>query len=617
MCGFAGFVTTNNYDNVDIIKKMLAKIHHRGPNDDGFFLDEGNGLVLGHKRLSIQDLSPLGHQPMLSNDERYIIVFNGEIYNFKTLKSQLDYDFKGNSDTEVFLAMVVLWGLERALKESVGMFAFALWDKHKKTLTLARDRMGEKPLYYGVQNGDLLFASELSALKQHPSFENKIDRNALASFMRYSYVPTPYSIYEGIKKLAAGHYWQYKEGQGKLVQYWSVQQSYNNAEAISDEKIAKEKLSFLLNQSVAQQMISDVPTGAFLSGGIDSSLISAVMQQQSNSAIDTFTIGFENKNYNEAIHAKAVAKHLKTNHHELILTPQNCLDIVPKLANIYSEPFADSSQIPTFLVSQLAKENVTVALSGDGGDELFCGYNRYFQTEKVWRIVKFLPKKLIQKMLNLPTAAQWNLLSSVIGQKNLGDKIYKLTTMLEVNSFDDLYCNLTSQWQQPNNIVKGADEYFFKTPIKSVSEMMLADQQHYLMDDILTKVDRAGMAVSLETRVPLLDYRLVEFSYQIPLNLHHKNNQSKYLLRQMLYNFVPKELIERPKMGFGVPIEHWLRDELKDWAENLLQKEKLEQYFHSKPILEKWQEHLSKKRNWQYQLWNVLIFMSWLENQSG
>jgi asparagine synthase (glutamine-hydrolysing) len=617
MCGFAGFVTTKNHNNVDIIKHMLAKIHHRGPNDDGFFLDENNRLVLGHKRLSIQDLSPLGHQPMLSNDGRYIIVFNGEIYNFKTLKTQLNYDFKGSSDTEVFLAMIVLWGLERALKESVGMFAFALWDKHEKILTLARDRMGEKPLYYGIQNGDLLFASELSALKQHPSFENKIDKNALASFMRYSYVPTPYSIYQNIKKLAAGHYYQYKEGQEKLVQYWSVQQSYNNADVISDEKIAKEKLSFLLNQSVAQQMISDVPTGAFLSGGVDSSLISALMQQQSNTAIDTFTIGFENKNFNEATYAKAVAKHLKTNHHELILTAKSCLDIVPNLATIYSEPFADSSQIPTFLVSQMAKENVTVALSGDGADELFCGYNRYFQTEKVWQIIKFLPKKLIQKILNLPTVAQWNLLSSVLGQKNLGDKIYKLATMLEVNSLDNLYYNLTSQWQQPNNIVKGADEYVLQTQIKSVSEMMLVDQQHYLMDDILTKVDRAGMAVSLETRMPLLDYRLVEFSHQIPLNLHRKDNQSKYLLRQMLYDFVPKALIDRPKMGFGVPIEHWLRDELKDWAESLLQREKLEQYFHSKPILEKWQEHLSKKRNWQYQLWNVLMFMSWLENQSG
>ena len=343
MCGFAGFITTKSNDSEKIIKQMLQKIHHRGPNDDGFFLDESNGLCLGHKRLAIQDLSPLGHQPMFSNDKRYVIVFNGEIYNFHRLKQQLDYPFKGHSDTEVLLAMISLWGLDRALKESVGMFAFALWDKQTKTLTLARDRMGEKPLYYGFQKESLLFGSDLSALKQHPDFIDEIDKNSLASFMRYSYVPTPYSIYKGIKKLPAGHYYQYQEGQEKLIQYWSIEQSYQTQKAnpISDEKNAKKELSKLLKQSVGEQMIADVPTGAFLSGGIDSSLISALMQEQSSKKIDTFTIGFENKNYNEANHAKAVAKHLNTNHHELILTPQNCLDIVPKLSNIYSEPFAD------------------------------------------------------------------------------------------------------------------------------------------------------------------------------------------------------------------------------------------------------------------------------------
>lgn len=615
MCGFAGFITTKNNDSEKIIKQMLQKIHHRGPNDDGFFLDESNGLCLGHKRLSIQDLSPLGHQPMFSDNNRYVIVFNGEIYNFQKLTQQLNYSFKSHSDTEVLLAMISLWGLDKALKESVGMFAFALWDKQTKTLTLARDRMGEKPLYYGFQKDSLLFGSDLSALKQHPDFIGEIDKDALASFMRYSYVPTPHSIYKNIKKLPAGHYYQYQEGAEKLVEYWSIEESYRLGQQnlITDEKQAKQQLKDLLQQSVAEQKIADVPTGAFLSGGIDSSLISALMQQQSGKKIDTFTIGFENKNYNEANHAKAVAKHLNTNHHELILTPQNCLDIVPKLSNIYSEPFADSSQIPTFLVSQLAKKNVSVALSGDGADELFCGYNRYQFVPKVWHKIKKLSplqRRLLAKILNFIPAKT---VALVINQPNLTDKLFKLANVIDSNSYNDLYQNLTTQWQE--NIVKnGKSEHFSK--VNTVTQMMLSDQQHYLIDDILTKVDRAAMAVSLETRVPFLDYQIVEFSHQIPLSLHRKNNQSKYLLRQILYDFVPKNLIERPKMGFAVPIEHWLRNELRDWAEDLLQKQKLEQYFYSKPILEKWQQHLSGKRNWQYQLWNVLSFMSWMENQN-
>ncbi|SFV60112.1 Asparagine synthetase [glutamine-hydrolyzing] [hydrothermal vent metagenome] len=613
MCGFSGFITTKNITRDKIISNMLEKIHHRGPDENGVFFDDSIGLCFGHKRLAIQDLSSLGQQPMLSNNQRYVLVFNGEIYNFKTLKKQLNYSFKGNSDTEVLLAGFQEWGLEKTLNNIVGMFAFALWDKQQKTLILARDRMGEKPLYYGFQKESFLFGSDLASLKQHPDFINEIDRNALASFMRYSYVPTPQSIYKGIKKLPAGHYYQYKNGQEKIIKYWSIEDSYQKAQQspIIDDKEAKELLKKLLQQSVNEQMIADVPTGAFLSGGIDSSLITALMQQQSEKKIDTFTIGFDSPKYNESEFAKKIATHLNTNHHELILNATDCLNIVPKLSKIYSEPFADASQIPTFLVAKMAKKHITVALSGDGADELFCGYNRYYFVPKVWDKIKNLSAKQRNILKIIINKIPARFLSKFLDQSNLTDKLFKLANVINSNSYNHLYQNVISQYQ--DNIVKNSD-YINFNEVNSIEEMMLSDQQHYLADDILTKVDRASMAVSLETRAPFLDYRIVEFSHKIPLAIHSKNNQSKYLLREILYDFVPKNLIDRPKMGFSVPIEYWLRNELKDWADSLLQKNKLNEYFDADIILKKFSEHLSGKRNWQYQLWNVLMFMSWLDD---
>jgi asparagine synthase (glutamine-hydrolysing) len=651
VCGLVGFTKRKSISSVDVFSKILSKINHRGPDSHGLWQDNDSPIVLGHVRLSIVDLSPSGHQPMTSFDDRYVLLFNGEIYNHLSLRKQLSDEGKsinwhGHSDTETLLACFVVWGIEKTLRSSVGMFAIALWDRKEKILTLARDRLGEKPLYWGWSNDMLVFASELKAIKAHPDFKPEIDRNALTLLLRHSYIPAPYSIYSGIQKLMPGHFIEISFGGGltmsksaKSQAYWSV----NNVvkEGLSNPfsgspADAVDALQSQLQKSISDQMLSDVPLGAFLSGGIDSSSVVALMQEQSNRPIKTFTIGFDETGYNEAVHAKTVAEHLGTDHTELYVQPYDALAVIPKLPHMYCEPFADSSQIPTFLVSQLAKQHVTVALSGDGGDELFCGYNRYMAVQKVWQPLQKMPefaRVLAAGGLNSLSPASWDKLFERLKpilpkryQLSIpGEKARKLGEVLRLKDGADFYRQLTSHWADPDSIVINGIE-----PLTQITDrsswadtdslehfMMALDAKTYMSDDILTKVDRAAMACSLETRVPMLDHRVVELAWKMPLEYKIREGQGKWLLRQVLYRYVPKELIERPKMGFGIPLDSWLRGPLKDWAEALLDEQRLhnEGYFNPAPIRELWTEHLSGKKNWQYHLWNVLMFQAWLEQQ--
>lgn len=654
MCGLTGFIVPNNHYNADelgrTIKKMTDRLHHRGPDDSGIWNDVKNGIALGHRRLSIVDLSAHGHQPMSSACGRYVIAFNGEIYNYKNLKQELDslnnkYNWRGHSDTEVLLAAISLWGLEKSVKELNGMFAFALWDKKTQVLSLARDRIGEKPLYYGWQKNTFLFGSELKALKAFPDWQAEIDRNALALYMRHNYIPAPYSIYQNIYKLTAGSILSlplaniHKKNEAFTIKpYWSakdVVEENINTPFLGSDKQAIIELDFLLTDAVKLRMEADVPLGTFLSGGFDSSLVTALMQKQSKSPIKTFSIGFHEAAYNEAQHAKKIANHLGTEHTELYVSPQQAVDVIPDLPFLYDEPFADSSQIPTFLVAQLAKQHVTVSLSGDGGDELFCGYSRYFLAKDLWKKINIFPLKIryfISTCIQSVPIQYWNYLFktfSFLFKKfpiNSTDKLLKLTEILVAQDPEELYKGFVSHWKQPSLVVKNGIEYPSALTNKQnwiettdfTERMMHLDLISYLPDDILTKVDRATMGVGLESRIPLLDHRIVEFAWQLPHSMKNRNGQSKWLLRQVLYQYLPKEMMERPKMGFGVPINEWLKTSLRDWAEDLLDEKKLEEqgFFYPQPILEKWQEHLSGKRNWSYHLWDVLMFQAWLESQN-
>ncbi len=646
MCGIAGFIeskiTRNNESLQHIAQQMGKAIYHRGPDDYGEWSDAQHGVSLSHRRLSIIDLTKEGHQPMHSASERYVIVFNGEIYNFQEIKKDLNVHWHGHSDTEVILAAIEAYGLDKSLQLFNGMFAFALWDKKEKTLTLARDRVGEKPLYYGLQNDTFLFASELRALKKHPSWNGEINREALALLVQYNYIPAPHSIYEDICKLEPAHYLVYSLD-GKIQQkcYWDIKQvaqnGLENPLAIGTNDAVK-LLDEKLKRAVSLRMISDVPLGAFLSGGIDSSTVVSLMQSVSKTPVKTFSIGFNEAGYNEAHHAKLVAKHLGTEHTELYVNPSDALDIIPKLPTLYDEPFADSSQIPTFLVSQMAREHVTVALSGDGGDELFAGYNRYFWVENIWKKVGMLPtplRNISAKLITSIPVHLWdgllnNLLKLAPKQYRFahpGDKIHKTAGLIAEASPDDMYHYLVTMWKNPEDIVKT-----HKAPLNhnfagnlpsalsdaTITErMMYQDMIGYLPGDILTKVDRAAMGVSLESRIPLLDHELIEFSWQVPLSMKINEGKGKWLLREVLYQYVPKELIERPKAGFAIPIGTWLRGELRDWSEALLDEKRLEKegYFNPAPIRKCWEEHLSGKRNWQYHLWGVLMFQAWNEKQ--
>lgn len=653
MCGFTGFLSLqpllDKREALSILERMATPIISRGPNDAGYWYDAVGDAAIGlaHRRLSILDLSPAGHQPMACHTGRYVLAFNGEIYNHQDLRKELGGNilWRGHSDTETLLAGFVAWGVRATLERTIGMFAIALWDKKEQTLTLARDRLGEKPLYYGWQGqGDkanFLFGSELKALKAHPAFAADIDRNALALLMRHSYINAPHSIYQGIYKLPPGHFLKVslRQREPKLEQFWSlpavaeagVAQPFNGtAEQATDE------LETLLKSAVQQQMLADVPLGAFLSGGIDSSTIVALMQAQSSQPVKTFTIGFNEEGYNEAAHAKAVAGHLGTEHTELYVTPQQALDVIPKLPGLYCEPFSDSSQIPTFLVSQLARQKVTVALSGDAGDELFGGYNRYVLANKLWGKLSRVPvgvRRLAASGIDALSPSAWNrlvgpmqpLLPHSLRQANVGDKLHKGAAVMAARRIDDLYLGLVTHWepdglvlggQEPLSVLRGAP--LLLKGLDDVQRMMVLDAVTYLPGDILTKVDRAAMGVSLETRVPFLDHRVVEFAWRVPQAMKLQGGVGKWILRQVLYRHVPRELIERPKMGFGVPIDSWLREPLRDWAEDLLSESRLRQegFFNPVPIRKKWMEHLSGQHNWQHHLWDVLMFQAWLRGQA-
>ena len=587
---------------------------------------------------------------MASGRGRFVIAFNGEIYNHLLLRAELERSglapaWRGHADTETLLAGFDAWGIQATLERCIGMFAFAVWDKHTSTLTLGRDRLGEKPLYYGWQGQGpgavFLFGSELKALKAHPAFAAGIDRNALCLLMRHNYIPAPYSIYQGIAKLEPGCLLTVSLAQPEptMVRYWStaaVAVAGCAAPFAGSPGQAVDALEGLLKSAVQQQMMADVPLGAFLSGGIDSSTIVALMQAQSARPVKTFTIGFNEAGYNEAVHAKAVATHLGTDHTELYVTSKQALDVIPRLPSLYCEPFSDSSQIPTFLVSQLARLQVTVSLSGDAGDELFCGYSRYMMADKLWKKLSAFPPASRRWMATALTAlppARWNallgplqgMLPTHLRHANLGDKLHKGAGVLASGSVEELYLGLVTHWDDPASVVVGGTEpptlltgnLPQLTGLDEIQRMMALDALTYLPDDILVKVDRAAMGVSLEGRVPFLDHRVVEFAWSLPQSMKLRDGVGKWVLRQVLYRHVPQALIERPKMGFGVPIGDWLRGPLKDWAESLLDESRLRQegFFHPAPIRQKWAEHLSGRRNWQHHLWDVLMFQAWLEQQ--
>lgn len=654
MCGLTGYFGAETFFAVEdarsVLKRMADTIVSRGPDDFGCWHDDSAGVALAHRRLSILDLSPAGHQPMQSVCGRYILVFNGEIYNHQNLRAELEKSslvsrWRGHSDTETILAGLVAWGVRATVERCIGMFAFAIWDREERALTLGRDRLGEKPLYYGWQGSGgrscFLFGSELKALKVHPSFSAEVDRSAMCLLMRHNYIPAPYSIYKDIYKLPPGSLLtvSLSQREPKISKYWSLsdvavsgcRQGFSG----SPEQ-AVDELEGLLKSAIGQQMVADVPLGAFLSGGIDSSTVVALMQAQSGRPVKTFTIGFNEEGYNEAVHAKAVARHLGTDHTELYVTHQQALDVIPRLPTLYCEPFSDSSQIPTFLVSQLARQHVTVSLSGDAGDELFCGYNRYLLANQLWRKLSRFPvsaRRLAAYGLTAFSPSFWNallapfngVLPDSMRHANLGDKLHKGAAVLATKSVDALYLGLVSHWDDPSSLVIGGNEFptllTGNAPqlfgLDEIQRMMALDAITYLPDDILVKVDRAAMGVSLESRVPFLDHRVVEFAWCLPQSMKLRDGVGKWILRQVLYRHVPKALIERPKMGFGVPIDAWLRGPLKDWAEALLDESRLrrEGFFNPMQIRQKWAEHLSGRRNWQYHLWDILMFQAWLSEQ--
>lgn len=650
MCGFAGELRAGGGGLDDHqLRAFGDAIAHRGPDDAGLWRDDIQGIGLVHRRLAIVDLSPAGHQPMASVSGRFVLAYNGEIYNHMDLRRLIDLmggapAWRGHSDTETLLAGFDVWGVEETLKRSIGMFAFALWDRQEHTLTLARDRLGEKPLYFGWQGQSdhavFLFGSELKALRAHPSFKAPIDRDALALYLRHNYIPAPHSIYQGIRKLMPGTFLTVsrKQRDAEPRPYWSALDTAVSGVAHTRLSLSPQdavsELEGLLKSAVARQMMADVPLGAFLSGGIDSSTIVALMQAQSSRPVKTFTIGFHEAGYNEAEHAKAVAAYLGTEHTELYVTPQEAMAVIPRLPTIYDEPFADSSQIPTFLVSQLARQHVTVSLSGDAGDELFSGYTRYTATAGMWRKLTRLPLPLRRTAARSITAVSpdaWSAMARMLtGQRlgqRFGDKLHKGAGVLGCRSVDALYHGLVSHWNDPAQLVIGGREPpTLLTGLQPdlpglgpVERMMALDMVTYLPDDILTKVDRASMAVSLESRVPMLDHHVVEFAWRLPQSLKLRGGLGKWVLRQVLYRHVPKKLIDRPKMGFGVPIDVWLRGPLRDWAEALIDDSRLrrEGYFDPAPIRQKWVEHLGGSRNWAYHLWDVLMFQAWLETQTS
>jgi asparagine synthase (glutamine-hydrolysing) len=627
---------------------MAAALRHRGPDDEGLWHDAEAGIGLAFRRLAILDLSAEGHQPMLSASGRYVIAFNGEVYNFRALRAELESAgarFRGHSDTEVMLAAFEAWGLEAAVKRFVGMFAFALWDRTERKLHLVRDRIGIKPLYWGWSRGALLFGSELTALRRHPSFDARLDRSAVASFLRFNDVPAPHAIFEGFRKLEPGCLRTFDVaaetpgGEGRLVPYWTLLDVAREGLAhpfAGDEREAVDELERRLTESVALRMIADVPLGAFLSGGIDSSLVVALMQAQASGKVRTFTIGFEEKEYDESEWARRIAKHLGTEHTEQVVTAAEALAAVPRIASLFDEPFADSSQVPTLLVSQLARRNVTVALSGDGGDELFAGYKRYALFADLKTTLSRLPRGARRVLGRVLGAVPVDAANRLLGFADpwlrrygsggaAGDKIRKLAELLALPDDRALYLDLLAHWKNPELLIAGSRSRprladVAKCPTgfcDPIHPLMFDDTLAYLPDGILVKVDRTSMSVGLEARVPILDHRVVEFAWSLPLALKVRDGGTKWALRQVLYRHVPADMVDRPKMGFGLPIDVWLRGPLRAGADDLLSESRLrrEGLLDPPPILEKWREHTSGRRNWHYYLWDVLVLQAWREAQ--
>lgn len=639
MCGIVGYWTFGGGETADTMHGTAARmadvLRARGPDDEGTWVDAAAGIALGHRRLAVIDISASGHQPMASANGRLVISYNGELYNTAELRRELERGgsrFRGHSDTEVIVEACAAWGVEAAVKRLSGMFAFALWDIEQQALYLARDRVGIKPLYWGRQGGTLFFGSQLKAFAPHADWRPEIDRDAAATYVRFGYVPGPYAIFKGMAKLDPAHILRIDNtGASKLTRYWNIDEiaetGLQTPVKMSDNT-ATDELERLLRASVKRHMISDVPTGAFLSGGIDSSTVAALMQLESTQPIRTFSIGFTDDAYNEAIHARAVADHIGSDHTELYVTPQDAMDVIPDLPDWYDEPFADSSQIPTFLVSRLARRDVTVALSGDGGDELFAGYNRYLWGERLRRKLKWLPgpvRRGLSRSIGYVPPAMWDKLFAAVPASHrpahAGSKMQKLASLLALPDREGLYRDLVSQWRNPAELVRGGAEQptamddgdLSGRMTDYLSWMQLMDIRGYLVDDILTKVDRASMAVSLEARVPLLDPQVMEFAWSLPREMKIRGGDSKWLLRRVMHRHVPEALTDRPKMGFAVPVGDWLRGELRDWAEDLLDEKRLEDdgIFHAAPVRRLWDDHVSGRQDGQSMLWAVLMFRAW------
>jgi asparagine synthase (glutamine-hydrolysing) len=652
MCGITGFLDLRASTSDDDLQRwsqgMASSVCHRGPDYGAAWVDAAAGIALAHRRLSIVDLSPQGHQPMRSACGRFVVSLNGEFYNHREIRLALERDgsapaWRGHSDTEVALAAICRWGLQPAVQRFVGMFALVLWDRESRTLHLVRDRLGEKPLYYGRIGRYFLFGSELKALRAHPGWSGTIDREAVGLMMRYSYVPAPRSIYAGISKLVPGTILSIPAGSdpdaARPVAYWSAADAYAQGARhpfLGSDDEAIEELRTHLSNAIGLQMQADVPLGAFLSGGIDSSAVVALMQAQSSRRVRTFTIGVADRAYDEAAAAKQIAAHLGTDHTELYVSPADALDVIPRLPAMYDEPFADSSQIPTYLVSRLARQHVTVSLSGDGGDELFGGYNRHLWAAGIWQRAARVPRPIrsgIARLITTLGPTSWDRLVEAMplgrwrqsAPRLLGDKLHKVARLLRARDAGDAYLGLVSQWT-PEEIAIGASsasghERSLDVPpgVATLSEvMMYMDLVGYLPNDILVKLDRASMAVSLESRVPFLDHRVVEFAATLPLRMKIRDGEGKWILRRLVESHVPRHLLERRKSGFGVPLERWLRGELREWAEDLLSEDTLTRggYLRSDVVRARWAEHLSGRNNWQHQLWNVLSFQAWLEHES-